>query len=231
MAGEVEESHARLLSTCSKLVERELDYSKASHLRDKMRFLERYLHHGIGYSDIWLIEMCIFFPFFTFYQRFWQCSLEFRYYWRVKGGIKFYWIPSRNEIFHSDFRVVFLQEFSVTIQAIYIIVDLINRLILQIKTETFLEFYFNDISLHFKIFYSSYICMVLRSNCDCAFVAGLARVNCKTRCGSKWVRLLAALPRKERNQMRSLSRRCEYQSPVFCFFSRYKLGSVIWMIQ
>lgn len=50
------------------------------------------------------------------------------------------------------------------------------------------------------------------SNHDCAFVAGLARMNCKTRCGSKWVRLLAALPRKERNQMRSLSRRCKYHN-------------------
>jgi len=82
----------------------------------------------------------------------------------------------------------------------------------DIKTETSLKSYFDNIDiLHIKTSYFPYVnCDALLSNCDCAFVVGLARVNCKTRCGSKWVRLLAALARKERNQMRSLSRRCEY---------------------
>ena len=43
-------------------------------------------------------------------------------------------------------------------------------------------------------------------------VAGLARVNYRTHCGSKWVRSLAASPRRERNQMPSLSRKCKWKN-------------------
>lgn len=45
------ESHARLSSTCGKLVECELDYSKANHLRDKMKFSERYPRQRAEYGD------------------------------------------------------------------------------------------------------------------------------------------------------------------------------------
>lgn len=71
--------------------------------------------------------------------------------------------------------------------------------------------HFQPLRLAFNLFpfLTRAYCVCNRESCSC--VAGLARVNCKTRsCGSKWVRSLAALRRKERNPMRSLSRRCEY---------------------
>ena len=42
-------------------------------------------------------------------------------------------------------------------------------------------------------------------------VSGPARVTCRTHCGSKWAQSPVPYRRREKNQMPSLSRKCEYE--------------------